>query len=189
MVASLISEVESGKIIRFLQDCDIPVYHYQCPKTPNSNNYCKLSTCRYCVLSLRGYITTTEEGRRDYAPLPAPPYCYKRWKCAEHGEEICERDCSVFTKQSAVYRIWKWDLKEKQFVQEIRDSWNPLENGFLSPADEKKEEEKLGAIRRSKRGNRGAPYSLENRRARESLRPTRIRTQGEGFITHLGTHQ
>ena len=74
-------------------------------------------------------------------------------------------------------------------MQEIRDSWNALENGFLSPADEKKEEEKLGAIRRSKRGNRGAPYSLENRRARESLRPTRIRTQGEGFITHLGTHQ
>jgi len=172
VVASLISDAESGKIIRFVQDCDIPVFHYQCPRTLNNTKQCYQATCWYCILCLRGYITTSD-GRRDYAPLPATPTAFKRWKCAEHGEELCEKDCSVFTKQTAVYRVWEWNLETKAFEECIKDKVNPLEHGYYNPAQEKKEEEELGAVRRTKRGVKKTPYSQENREARQSLRPKR----------------
>jgi len=170
--ASLISDAESGKIIRFVQDCDIPIYHYQCPKILNSDKYCYQATCKYCVLSLRGYLTTSD-GRRDYAPLPAPPVAFKRWKCALHGEELCEKDCSVFSQQNSVYRVHEWNWERKKFEECIKDSWNPLEHGYYNPAQEKKEQEELGAVRRARRGERKTPYSRENQEARRSLRPKR----------------
>jgi len=140
------------------------------------------------IVSSASEDLTTSDGRRDYAPLPAPPVAFKRWKCALHGEELCEKDCSVFSQQNSVYRVHEWNWERKKFEECIKDSWNPLEHGYYNPAQEKKEQEELGAVRRNRRGERKAPYSKENQEARRSLRPKRnLQIRGQEAKLNCGS--
>jgi hypothetical protein len=151
-------------LIRLVEDTDIPVYYYACPNTLQGD--CSNRNCKWCTLSLKGYLNFTG-GKRIFTQLPEAPFARIGWKCTEHSEEICE-ECGVFEEGPIRFRVWEWDLKSRSFVNRWVDIAEPLKHGFYNRSLEKKEarERRERAIKREAKRK---PYDSANSRARKTL--------------------
>jgi len=151
-------------LIRIIQEQDIPVYYYACPNTLGGD--CTKAQCKYCLLTLRGYISFAG-GKRNFVELPESPDPVYSWHCAKHNKELCD-NCDIFIEGKTRFRAWEWNIRSRTFVNIFVNVTDPLRHGFFNRSIEKKETRDRRE-RVIKRNSTRKPYDSANSRARKTL--------------------